>query len=79
MLQPWGSYQEELEFATVQVPSVLDRIVQLPTEGKAKKVIFLEEIIERNMHKLFLNYDFLSLASHSTLWSKRIQDSSLLV
>ena len=49
--------QEELEFATVQVPSVLDRIVQLPTEGKAKKVIFLEEIIERNMHKLFLNYD----------------------
>lgn len=49
--------QEELEFATVQVPSVLSRIVQLPTEGRAKKVIFLEEMIERNMHKLFLNYD----------------------
>ncbi|MBO4981537.1 MAG: RNA degradosome polyphosphate kinase [Lachnospiraceae bacterium] len=47
----------ELEFATVQVPSVLSRIVQLPTEGKAKKIIFLEEIIERNIHKLFLNYD----------------------
>ncbi|MCM1190452.1 MAG: RNA degradosome polyphosphate kinase [bacterium] len=48
---------EELEFATVQVPSVLERIVALPTEGKAAKIIFLEEIIERNMHKLFLNYD----------------------
>ncbi|MCM1192648.1 MAG: RNA degradosome polyphosphate kinase [Butyrivibrio sp.] len=49
--------KEELEFATVQVPSVLDRIVQLPTSGRAGKIILLEEIIERNMHKLFLNYD----------------------
>ena len=48
---------EELEFATVQVPSVLSRIVELPSEGKVRKIIFLEEIIERNMHKLFLNYD----------------------
>lgn len=47
----------ELEFATVQVPSVLPRIVQLPSEGKSKKIIFLEEIIERNIDKLFLNYD----------------------
>ncbi len=49
--------KEELEFATVQVPSVLSRIVELPSEGKAKKIILLEEIIERNIHKLFLNYD----------------------
>lgn len=48
---------EELEFAMVQVPSVLDRIVKIPTAGKAVKVILLEEIIERNIHKLFLNYD----------------------
>ncbi len=48
---------DELEFATVQVPSVLSRIVQLPSKGKAKKIILLEEIIERNMDKLFLNYD----------------------
>lgn len=48
---------EELEFATVQVPSVLSRVVELPSDGKLRKVIFLEEIIERNMHKLFLNYD----------------------
>lgn len=48
---------EELEFAMVQVPSVLSRIIELPSEGKLRKIIFLEEIIERNMHKLFLNYD----------------------
>lgn len=48
---------EELEFATVQVPGVLNRIVELPSQGKARRIILLEEIIERNMHKLFLNYD----------------------
>lgn len=48
----------ELEFATVQVPSVLSRIIQVPAEGKEEKaVILLEEVIERNIHKLFLNYD----------------------
>ena len=46
----------ELEFATVQVPSVLSRIVPIPSTEE-KKVILLEEIIERNIHKLFLNYD----------------------
>ena len=46
----------ELEFATVQVPSVLSRIVTIPGD-KETKVILLEEVIERNIHKLFLNYD----------------------
>ena len=48
--------EEELEFATVQVPSVLSRIVTIPGD-KETKVILLEEVIERNLHKLFLNYD----------------------
>ena len=46
----------ETEFATVQVPGVLNRIVPLPCED-GKKIIFLEEIIERNISRLFLNYD----------------------
>ena len=46
----------ELEFATVQVPSVLSRIVTIP-DAKETKVILLEEVIERNIQKLFLNYD----------------------
>ena len=49
---------KELEFATVQVPSVLPRIVHLPDgEDGSKRVILLEQIIERNMDKLFLNYN----------------------
>lgn len=47
-----------LEFATVQVPGVLSRIVQVPSAKDGETaVILLEEIIERNIHKLFLNYD----------------------
>ncbi|MFR2719534.1 MAG: RNA degradosome polyphosphate kinase, partial [Ruminococcus sp.] len=50
--------KEELEFATVQVPSVLPRFVELPKgEDGERKIILLEEIIERNIGKLFLSYD----------------------
>ena len=49
---------KEIEFATVQVPSVIPRIVQLPdSQDGTKRVILLEQIIERNMDKLFLNYN----------------------
>ncbi|MBP5384660.1 MAG: polyphosphate kinase 1, partial [Lachnospiraceae bacterium] len=44
------------DFAAVQVPTGLPRIVQIPDEEQTV-LILLEEIIERNMHKLFLNYD----------------------
>lgn len=55
------SGEDELEFAMVQVPSVLPRIVKLP-EGKKgeQKVILLEQIIERNMEALFLNYNVIA-------------------
>lgn len=49
--------KEELEFATVQVPSVLDRIVQIPAQTEGNQTfILLEQIIERNIYRLFLNY-----------------------
>ena len=50
-----------LEFAMVQVPSGLPRIVELPADGNGeRRVILLEEIIERNMKELFLNYNIVS-------------------
>ena len=65
--------EKRSDFAIVQVPSVLPRIVVIPPEaaGTGKKeegkkgagkttVILLEEIIERNVDKLFMNYDILS-------------------
>ncbi|MDO4602037.1 MAG: RNA degradosome polyphosphate kinase [Eubacteriales bacterium] len=50
--------KEQLEFATVQVPSVLPRVIQIPSAKKGDTtVILLEEIIERNIEKLFLSYN----------------------
>ena len=61
LLRKKGEKDAEIEFATVQVPSVLPRIISLPAdlfEEKAKAhVILLEEVIEHHMDKLFLNYD----------------------
>ncbi len=46
------------DFATVQVPSVLPRFIELPSESKEKRcVILLEEIILRNINKLFLGHE----------------------
>ena len=57
-----GEKDTEIEFATVQVPSVLPRVVRIPAakEGDTEvAVLLLEEIIERNISKLFLNYNVL--------------------
>lgn len=55
--------KEGVEFATVQVPGVLPRLVQIPSEeedGESEHTfILLEQIIEKNIDKLFLNYTVL--------------------
>ena len=49
--------ENAIDIATVQVPSVLPRIVHLPSGDEEKKeIILLEEVIEKNIDKLFLNY-----------------------
>ena len=42
----------ELEFAMVCVPGGLPRVVELPCQ-EGKSIIYLEEVIERNIDKLF--------------------------
>ncbi len=49
--------KDVIDIATVQVPSVLPRVIELPTEGEGRAIILLEEIIEKNLGKLFLNYE----------------------
>jgi len=45
-------------FATVQVPGVLDRVIQIPSEEEGVTCgILLEDVIEANMDKLFSGYD----------------------
>ena len=48
----------EYDFATVQVPAMLNRVINIPSEDEEKETyILLEQIIEKNIDKLFLNYD----------------------
>lgn len=52
--------KDDTEFATVQVPSVLPRLIPIPSEKEGDTTfILLEQVIERNISKLFLNYNVL--------------------
>lgn len=44
------------DYATVQVPSVVSRIVELPSD-EGRTIILLEQIIERNIGKLFSSHN----------------------
>ena len=54
-----GDEEEDLDFALVRVPNVLPRLVEITT-GEDRAVIVLEEVIERNIQSLFLNYDIIT-------------------
>jgi len=52
-----GKKASKPEFATVQVPSGMARLVPVPSKNPEEKVfILLEQVIEKNIEKLFLNY-----------------------
>ncbi len=60
-----GKDSDDVEFATVQVPSVLPRFVSIPSaSGGQDCYILLEQIIERNMNKLFLNYNVVAASPY---------------
>ena len=48
--------ESEFDFATVQVPSMLPRFIEIPSEKGGQTLILLEQVIEMNIQKLFLNY-----------------------
>lgn len=62
-----NSSEEEIEFATVQVPSVLPRYVSIPTEDESEAYILLETIIANNMDQLFLNYNIVDKAAYRVM------------
>lgn len=52
--------KDTIDFALVQVPSVLPRVVTIPEdEDNCTTIILLEQIIEKNIQKLFMNYKVL--------------------
>jgi len=53
--------RKEANFASVQIPSVLPRIVELPTKNKKamRKFIFLEDIVKRYLYRIFYRKEIL--------------------
>ena len=56
--------KKEVAFATVQVPAVIPRLFFLENTEENIKILLLEELIERNLDKLFLNYDVICSATY---------------
>jgi polyphosphate kinase 1 len=59
-----GYVGEGLNFAVVKVPSVLPRVIEIPEKYSSKaerSLIFLEELIEKHIDMLFLNYDVIAM------------------
>lgn len=53
-----GQKRKKADFATVQVPSVLPRFIELPRRADGTRVlILLEKVIEKNIAKLFQSYE----------------------
>ena len=61
-------HKDAIDFATVQVPSVLPRVVPVPSEMEGETaVILLEQIIEKNIQKLFLNYKVVAASPYRVM------------
>ena len=52
--------KEEPFFAIVQVPSLISRVVELPLEAGSRSFVYLEDIIELNLEKLFNGHNILT-------------------
>lgn len=55
--------EEEIGYGTVQVPSVLDRYIEVPGES-GKYFVFLEDIIKMHLHDLFDKYPILGAGTY---------------
>lgn len=61
-------HKDTFDFATVQVPSVLPRVVTVPSEKENETaIILLEQIIEKNIQRLFLNYKVIAATPYRVM------------
>ncbi|OEH94219.1 RNA degradosome polyphosphate kinase [Bacillus solimangrovi] len=54
--------EQKEKFAIVQVPSVLDRFIELPSDGTSRQFIMLEDVIGHFIHHLFEGFEVKSVS-----------------
>ncbi|AMD85494.1 polyphosphate kinase [Capnocytophaga haemolytica] len=58
------AYKEPIQYALIELPSTLDRFVELPQVGERHYIIMLDDIIRFCLHKIFNIFDYESLSAH---------------
>lgn len=61
ILEEYGLSEHNEKVAIVQVPSVLDRFIEVPSERGEKSFVLLEDVITSHIDKLFYGYNVKSI------------------
>ncbi|MBP3040442.1 RNA degradosome polyphosphate kinase [Bacillaceae bacterium Marseille-Q3522] len=62
-----GKQPKKQEFVTVQIPTVLPRVIRLPDDTDKDCFILLEDIIKRHLDKLFIGFEIDELACYRVI------------
>ncbi|GET46866.1 polyphosphate kinase 1 [Capnocytophaga felis] len=58
------AYKEKIQYALIELPTTLDRFVELPQIGNKHYIIMIDDIIRFCMHRIFNIFDYESLTAH---------------
>ena len=66
LVEPHKGSSEPL-FATVEIPSLLDRLVEVPDENGVRSFVFLENIIQTHIKSLFKGHKILAAGTYRVI------------
>ena len=55
---------EDIRYAVIEIPNTINRFVEIPSAGKEKYIILLDDVIRYNMDSIFSIFNFKPLAAH---------------
>lgn len=58
------AYKEKIQYALIELPTTLNRFVELPQIGNKHYIIMIDDIIRFCMHQIFNIFDYESLTAH---------------
>lgn len=53
-----------IRYAIIEIPTTLNRFVELPNEGDKQYIIMLDDVIRLNLHSIFSLFDYQSISVH---------------
>ncbi len=56
--------ERDIRYAVVEIPSTINRFVELPKEGDKQYIIMLDDVIRLNLDNIFSLFDYKSVSAH---------------